>query len=238
MGDVIMKIVMINGQNHKGSTYHAGKLLIDAITTDKQIKEFFLPRDLNHFCLGCYACIEDETKCPYFTEKNIIMQEIEQADLLVFTTPNYCMAPSAPMKAFIDLTFTYWLSHKPRECMFDKRAVVISTTAGAGARAAIKPVARTLAYWGISDIKKFGFTVQAMNWEGVSAEKKVKIKRTLSRQAKILDKNKKPNVSFKTKLLFNMFSGMQKANMGSSPTERKYWEDKGWIGKERPWKKK
>lgn len=233
-----MKIVMINGQNHKGSTYHAGKILIDAITIDKQVKEFFLPRDLNHFCLGCYACIEDETKCPYFPEKNIIMQEIEQADVLVFTTPNYCMAPSAPMKAFIDLTFTYWLSHKPRECMFNKKAVVISTTAGAGARAAIKPVVKTLAYWGISDIKKFGFTVQAMSWAGVSEEKKIKIKKALSRQAKILDKDKKPNVSFKTKVLFKIFSGMQKASMGSSPTERKYWEDQGWIGKERPWKKK
>ncbi|MBO5459382.1 MAG: flavodoxin family protein, partial [Lachnospira sp.] len=107
-----MKITVINGQNHKGSTYHIGKLLIDNICCEKEVTEFFLPRDLNHFCAGCYNCIEDETKCPYYKEKNIIMQAVEQSDLLIFTTPVYCMALSAPLKAFIDLTFTYWLSHK------------------------------------------------------------------------------------------------------------------------------
>ena len=55
-----MKIVIINGQNHKGSTYHIGKILADAITSDKQIEKFFLSCDLNHFCVGCYTCIKDK----------------------------------------------------------------------------------------------------------------------------------------------------------------------------------
>jgi multimeric flavodoxin WrbA len=233
-----MKIVMVNGQNHRGSTYHVGRLLIDGIATEKEVKEFFLPRDLNHFCLGCYTCIEDETKCPYYAEKRAIMVEIEQADLLVFTTPNYCMAPSAPMKAFMDLTFTYWFSHKPRACMFNKKAVVISTTAGMGTNKAIKPIARALFYWGISSIKKYGITVSAMNWEGISISKKAKIQKDMNRMAKSIFNDKMPVVSLKTKLLFNMFANMQNANMGSSQTEKQYWQDKGWLGKERPWKKK
>ena len=56
-----------------------------------------------------------------------------ESDLLIFTTPNYCMMPSAPMKAFLDLFFTYWLVHRPHDEMFKKRAVVISTASGAGA---------------------------------------------------------------------------------------------------------
>lgn len=64
-----MKIVMLNGQNHKGSSYHVGKLLIDSFTEENEVKEIFLPYSLNHFCLGCYSCIEDETKCPFFSEK-------------------------------------------------------------------------------------------------------------------------------------------------------------------------
>lgn len=233
-----MKIVMVNGQNHRGSTYHVGKLLIDGIATEKEVKEFFLPRDLDHFCLGCYTCIEDETKCPYYADKRVIMVEIEQADLLVFTTPNYCMAPSAPMKAFMDLTFTYWFSHKPKACMFNKKAVVISTTAGMGTNKAIKPVARALFYWGISSIKKYGIAVSAMNWEGVCKSKKAKIQKDIKRMAKSISKDTKQTVSQKTKLLFNMFANMQNANMGSSQTEKQYWEDNGWLGKERPWKKK
>lgn len=232
-----MKIVMVNGQNHKGSTYHVGKLLIDGIATEKEVKEFFLPRDLNHFCVGCYTCIEDETKCPYYAEKNTIMAEVEQADLLIFTTPNYCMAPSAPMKAFIDLTFTYWLSHKPRECMLTKKAIVLSTTAGMGANKAIKPVATALSYWGISNVKKYGIAVQASSWEGVSTSKKAKIKKDVLKIAKSVSDDKEKTISLKTKLMFNMFAGMQKSNMGSSKIEKQYWEDKGWLGKERPWKK-
>ncbi|MBE5966183.1 MAG: NAD(P)H-dependent oxidoreductase [Lachnospiraceae bacterium] len=231
-----MKITIINGQNHKGSTYNIGKLLIDSISCEKEISEFFLPKDLNYFCAGCYTCIEDETKCPYYKEKNAIMQKIEQSDLLLFTTPNYCMAPSAPMKAFIDLTFTYWISHKPRKCMFNKKAVIISTTAGAGAKKAIKPVKRTLFYWGIPWIKCYGISVQAMNWNGVSEKKKVRIEKDMKKLAKTLSKCKTPSVSLNTKFMFHIMAKMQKSNFGSSPTEKKYWEDRGWLGKERPWK--
>ena len=233
-----MKITIINGQNHKGSTYNIVKILVDNITCEKEIKEFFLPRDLNHFCMGCYQCVEDETKCPYYDEKYAIMKEVEKSDLLIFTTPNYCFAPSAPMKSFIDLTYTYWMSHKPRACMFDKKAVVISTTAGAGAGAAIKPVARNLFYWGIPWVKKYGISVQAMNWVGVSQKKKEKIEKDIQNLAKKLSQNKKPKVTIKTKFIFTMMAGMQSAHWGSSPTEKKYWEDRGWLGKERPWKQK
>ena len=67
-----MKITMIHGQNHKGSTYHLGRILAEEIETEENITEFFLPRDLNHFCLGCYTCIEDEQKCPFYEEKQRI----------------------------------------------------------------------------------------------------------------------------------------------------------------------
>lgn len=231
-----MKITVINGQNHKGSTYNIGKLLIDNISCEKNVSEVFLPKDLNFFCAGCYNCIEDETKCPYYKEKSVIMQKIEQSDLLIFTTPNYCMAPSAPIKAFIDLTFIYWLTHKPRECMFNKRAVVISSTAGMGAKQAIKPVARTLFYWGIPWIKSYGTSVQAMSWNGVLQRKKAKIEKDMKNLAKTLSKGKPPAVPIKTKLMFSLMANMHNSNFGI-PAEKVHWQERGWFGKERPWKK-
>lgn len=233
-----MKITVIHGQNHKGSTYHIGKMLTDSITCEKEVREFFLPKDLNHFCAGCYQCIEDETKCPYYEEKNIIMQQIEQSDLLIFTTPTYCMAPSAPLKSFMELTFTYWLSHKPRACMFHKKAVIISTAAGTGTKAAMKAVARTLSYWGIPWIKEYGISVQAMNWNGVSQNKKEKIEKDMKVLGKKLSKNTAPIVPIKKKWMFLMFAFMQKADWGSGLTEKQYWKEQGWLGKERPWKQK
>lgn len=53
-----MQISVINGQNHKASSYTMGRILAEKLTDEGRISEFFLPRDLHHFCLGCYACIE------------------------------------------------------------------------------------------------------------------------------------------------------------------------------------
>ena len=152
-------IVMINGQNHKGSTYNIGKMIANKISSAEEIVEFFLPRDLNHFCLGCYTCIEDDTKCPFYEEKNKIMNAVESADMLIFTTPTYAMRVSAAMKSFMDLTFNYWMVHRPRKCMFSKRAIVVSTAAGIGTKTAIKDITNTLQYWGIPEILTYGISV-------------------------------------------------------------------------------
>ena len=233
-----MKIVMINGQNHKGSTYNIGRLLAKNIGSDKDIVEFFLPKDLNHFCLGCYTCIEDDTKCPFYEEKNRIMKEVEEADILIFTTPTYCLRASAPMKSFIDLTFNYWMSHRPRKCMFNKKAVVISTAAGSGAKKAVKDVSDALFYWGIPCIVEYGICIQAMNWDGVSEKKKQKIEKDTIRIAQRLSRKKSVKAGIKTKAMFSLMRMMQKADLGSGEADKSYWEKSGWLGKERPWRMK
>lgn len=231
-----MKIVMINGQNHKGSTYHIGRMIIDKITGENDVKEFFLPRDLDHFCLGCYKCIEDDTACPFYEEKKVILDAVKDADLLVITTPTYCMHVSAPLKSLLDMTFDYWMVHKPKKCMFSKRAVVISTSAGAGTGSAIKDVCDALLYLGVPYVIRYGIAVQAMNWNGISDKKKAKIDRDTSKIAKKLDTNKKPAVGLKTRFYFNMMGMMQKNGWGASPSEKEYWEKQGWFGGKRPWK--
>lgn len=232
-----MNIVLLHGQNHQGSSCHIGRMIAEKITGEKEIAEYFLPRDLNHFCTGCYSCIDDDSRCPYAGEKRVIMDAVEQADLLIFTTPTYCMRASAPMKAFIDLTFTYWMVHRPRACMFEKKAVVVSTAAGMGTGSAIKDVATALEYWGVPQIVKYGIGVQAAGWDAVSAQKKAKIEKDTDRIAAKLSAAGKPRVGIKTRMLFSIMRMMQKNNWGSSPVEKEYWRENGWLGKARPWKK-
>ena len=109
-----MKVAVIHGQNHKGSSYNIGRMIADKITSDDKIVEFFLPKDLNYFCVGCYKCIDNPETCPFYQEKNKIMSEVESADVVIFTTPTYCLRSSAPMKSFIDLTFNYWVAQSQR----------------------------------------------------------------------------------------------------------------------------
>lgn len=232
-----MKIVVINGQNHRGSTWNAANILLQNITCEKEIKEFFLPRDLNHYCVGCYSCLEGREKCPFWKEKDPVDSAIREADLLIFTTPTYCMMPSAPLKAFLDLFYTNWFAHKPLEEMFSKRAVVISTSAGAGSKKAAKLVAENLMNWGIPKITTFGMSVNAINWEMVPENKKTKIEKDMKKLAGKLSCNKKVRVGLKMRIYFCMFVNMQKANWGASISEKEYWKEKGWLDGKRPWKK-
>ena len=55
-----MKIVIIHGQSHKGSTYNIAHILAEKI--GGEIKEFFLPRDFGEFCVGCTKCFMESEK--------------------------------------------------------------------------------------------------------------------------------------------------------------------------------
>ena len=230
-----MKIVMLNGQNHKGSSYHMSRAVIDKIEGEKEVTEFFFPRDLPHFCLGCYRCIEDVTACPFYEEKKVILEAMDAADLLVVTTPTYCMHVSAPLKAFIDLTFDLWMAHRPMASMFTKRAVIVSAAAGTGTGSAMKDVQDALFYMGVPKIIKYGLAVQAMNWEGVDHKKKAKIDRDACRIAKRLSSSKAPTVGIKTRFMFRVMGMLQKKGWNSSPVETAYWKEKGWLDGKRPW---
>lgn len=233
-----MKVVIIHGQNHKGSTYHVGRLFVEKLATEEEITEFFLPKDLNHFCVGCYKCLEAEEKCPFYAEKKIIMDAIEEAELLVFTTPTYCMRVSAPMKSFIDLTFINWMPHRPKKSMFQKKAVVISTAAGAGMRSAMKDIKTCLGYWGVSYIKTLGFAVQATTWDEVSVKCKQKIENKTRKLANKVCKAK-VSVSIKTRLIFMLMklSGNNPDKLNTPmKTDYLHWKNQGWFDGEKPWK--
>lgn len=233
-----MRIFIIHGQNHKGSSYHIGRLLAEKLAAEDEISEFFLPKDLNHFCLGCYSCVEDEKTCPFWNEKKVIIDAMEQAELFIFTSPNYCLAPSAPMKSFLDLMFDYWMVHRPKEWMFEKRAVIFSTSAGASNGSVIKTIKNSLFYWGIPYIKSYGIAVQAKNWSMVKNEKKAKIEKDITKLSKKLNCSKKPHVGIKTRFIFSIMGMMHRAGWDSSPVEKDYWAARGWLKSEHPWKNK
>ena len=66
-----MKIALIHGANHMGSTYHIARMLAEKV--DGEITEFFLPRDFGEFCLGCTQCFyEKEEKCPHHEKRRPI----------------------------------------------------------------------------------------------------------------------------------------------------------------------
>ena len=146
-----MKITLIYGQNHKGSTYHVARRLAEKLGGER--KEFFLPRDFGEFCLGCTGCfMKGEENCPHYKKLLPITRAMDEADVIILASPVYVYHATGQMKAFLDHYGCRWMVHRPEEKMFTKQAVCISTAAGAGMKSTNKDMADSLFFWGVPKI--------------------------------------------------------------------------------------
>lgn len=231
-----MKVVTINGQNHKGSTYNIGRLLAEKIGGD--ITEFFLPRDFGHFCIGCTNCFGiHESRCPHYQDLAPLTQAIDEADVVILTSPVYVFHASGSMKAFLDHYGYRWMVHRPEEKMFSKQGVCISTAAGGGMKSTNKDMADSLFFWGISRIYRYGQAVYETSYERVSEKIKAKIDRKTSViAAQIKNKHGKIKPGVRTRAFFFVMHIVHRKNW--FPTDSAYWKEKGWTGKKRPWNQK
>lgn len=229
-----MKITIIHGQSHQGSTCHIARSL--AAKLKGEVTEFFLPKDFGKFCVGCTACFkESETKCPHYTKLSPITEAIDDADVLILASPVYVYHATGAMKAFLDHYGWRWMVHRPEEKMFSKQAVCISTAAGSGMKHTNRDMADSTFFWGIAKTYRYGIAVMETSWERVNDKKKLHIENKLNRLAqKIARRQGHVKPSIKTKLFFTIMRLMQKR--GWNEADVRYWEQKGWTKKGRPWK--
>lgn len=229
-----MKIVVIHGQSHKGSTYHIARMLVDKL--EGEVKEFFLPRDFGEFCVGCTSCfMKTETMCPHYEKLKPLTEAMDEADVIVLASPVYVYHVTGAMKAFLDHYGYRWMVHRPEERMFKKQGVCISTAAGAGMKSTNKDMADSLFFWGVAKTYNYGLAVRATSWNEINEKTKNKIERKTTILANKIRKNYgKVRPSLKTRGFFLMMSLVQKS--GWNQTDSLYWKEKGWTEKKRPWK--
>lgn len=229
-----MKIVLIHGQSHKGSTYNIAKML--ATKLGGEIQEFFLPRDFGELCIGCTNCfMKKESLCPHYEKLVPITKAMDEADVLIFASPVYVYHVTGAMKSFLDHYGYRWMVHRPEERMFSKQAVCISTAAGAGMKSTMKDMADSLFFWGVPKIYKYGVAVMATSYEKINDKTKKKIDQKTNILAnKIRKRNGKVKPGIKTRGFFHIMRMLQKK--GWNEADITYWKEKGWTGKQRPWK--
>lgn len=96
-----MKIVMIHGQSHTGSSCMVARKTAEKI--GGEVQEFFLPKDFNHHCLGCYTCFTSTLeKCPHYKDLSVIIEAIDHADVLILSSPVYVYHATGAMMDFLD----------------------------------------------------------------------------------------------------------------------------------------
>lgn len=235
-----MKVVIVNGNMRKGSTWNCMNQVISELEKLEPIEmiQFSLPKDMPQHCVGCFSCIYNgEETCPHAQFTRPIVEAFEEADLIVLTSPVYGMDVSGQMKTFIDHLCYMWMSHRPNQKMFNKVGLTVSSTAGAGLGHTTKTMRNSLKYWGVKRTYSFKIISSAMKWSDVTDKRKTKIEK----ESKILaariyksvkNRDKTINPLFRS-VFFNMMKGMQKKN-DWNPADHNYWEEKGWLSGIKP----
>jgi multimeric flavodoxin WrbA len=232
-----MEITVIHGQMHKGSTYNITKKIIEKLNfKEKQVNEFFLPKDMPKFCIGCYQCFyKGANKCNAKEEVQKIVDAIKRSNIVIIDSPTYCNTMSGQLKTFFDHLAYMWLPHRPEACMFNKIGIAISTTAGAGAKNTVKDIKQQMNWLGISTVFTYGKTVKAYDFSKVSLKIKKEIENETTKIAgRVNRKNGIGRVNIKTKFLFNIMRMMQKGNDWNK-LDKKHWDENGWLKNSKPW---
>lgn len=235
-----MRIAVVHGQMHRGSTYHAVHQLLEHYRTldaEIEVKEFFLPKDGPDYCVGCYQCFnKGESYCPHYDKVEPIVAAMEQADLVVIGSPTYAFEMTGQLKTLFDHLSYMWLSHRPNGQMFCKQGVVVSTTAGAGVKNVVKSLKRQLFWLGISQVHGLGFRVGARNWQEVNEKTRRHIAKCTRRVAGLTAARVgKGGPTWKERFMFGIMRKMQAGNTWAAH-DRAHWGKHGWLGKIRPWR--
>lgn len=235
-----MKITIVHGTMRKGSTFHCLEGVIDNLSKHLPVEktEFFLPKDMPHFCAGCYNCfLKGENACPHAEFVQPISDALKAADLVVLTSPVYGFDVSAQMKALIDHLCYMWMSHRPAPEMFGKIGLIVGTTAGMGLGHTSKTMKNSMLYWGVKRIFTFTNRVAALKWDDVASKTKEKIALRAAKLAKRIAKAYTSVGSSRQPLfrsfLFSIMSAMQKKN-NWNPTDREHWQNNGWLNGKKP----
>jgi multimeric flavodoxin WrbA len=236
-----MKITVINGNMRHGSTWHCMDTIVQALSKydNTEVTEFFLPKDMPHFCNGCFSCFYNgEGTCPHASSVSPIAAAILEADLVILTSSVYALDVTGQMKALLDHLCYMWISHRPNPKMFRKIGLTVTTTAGMGLNHTAKTLRNTLNYWCVQKTFSFKSRVSAMKWSDVSEKTRAKIGKNADRLAKriakaVINTKKLPNPLFRS-FMFKAMSGAQKKN-DWNPTDRKHWEENGWLTGVKPY---
>lgn len=230
-----MKIALFHGSPRKGNTYKATEIFMNELSNSGEVQytEFFMPKALPEFCVGCQLCLgAPNEKCPHSQYVTPILNAIISADALIFTTPHYgACSMSAGMKNLLDHLDFLTLNVAPRKELFSKKAFIITT--GAGSAAAIKPIKKYLQNWGINRVYSLGLRMFAAKWTSMPETKQARFEKKIRQAARkfYYAKNSIPYVS--TIMMYYMSKFILKKYVGKDGYPYKYWKDNGYF-KKRP----
>lgn len=219
-----MRIAVIHGQQHKGSTYCLTHMLLERLEDRDTIVQEFYVNGITP-CVGCFRCIvQDEKLCPAREKTEPIIEAIEQCDILLVESPNYCMGMTGQLKILFDHMAYRWMSHRPSLTTGSKIGIAIATTAGVGAKQAVKSIKEQLFWLGFGKLYGLPVTVSAMSFADIEAKRMAKITKRIDQLAAKVKRKKRVKPGIKSRLIFQIMR-MQQKGLSWNPLDTDYWKE-------------
>lgn len=222
------KILAIIGSPRKGATFRAvrsfEKMLNSRLPVDV---EYVFLRDYNiQQCRGCIRCFDDgEQHCPLKDDRDLLIQKMESADGVLFTTPNYSFHVSGTIKVFIDrLAFIF---HRPR--FFGKPAAAIVMQGIMGGKKTHAYLHNITSKWGFSPVR--GAVLTALNPPADKAGARIdrQLGRLADRFARALARPALPNPTLYRLMMFRMQRTGMKNLQDDAFEDFRFFRDRGWF---------
>lgn len=228
-----MRVTVFHGSPRKGNTYKATKIFMDEMSKCRETEfiEFFLPKAIPEFCLGCQLCMGNpHDKCPHLQYVLPILDAIISSDALIFSTPHHggC-SMSTGMKNLLDHLDFLTMTIAPRKEIFNKKAFIISTATGS--TAAIKPIKKFLKNWGINRVHAYGIKMYIDKWNNMPQTKQLKTEKILRQKARKFVGLKKKRPYFSSVFMYHIFRFVVKKYIGEGNYPYEYWKEQGFLKK-------
>lgn len=222
-----MKVLIINGSPRKGNTWEIVELVKDSMIKhgDVEFEEVMLSEMDIPTCKGCFNCfIYGEDKCPHFKKIQSITERIMLADCLIMTSPVYALNVSGLLKNFIDHTAYFY--HRPY--FFDKKALVISSTAGGAAKKVCSYLYDTLKHWGYNKVYKLPVACGSIECKP-SEKVKDKCYKIGNDFYEDVSSGKLYSPSLKRIMFYNLWRTLSLTWDDKDAADRRYWHETGLV---------
>ena len=209
-----MKYLIINGSPRKKNTWSMVKQA--KTNLEGEFEEIQLIKEKIPMCNGCFKCImEGEENCPHKETVSPIVEKIRWADGLIITSPVYAMNVTGLIKNFFDHTAYFY--HRPE--FFDKKALIVVSTAGAGQKDVAKYMDETLRHWGFN--KNYKITYACGGKDSINREEIDKIAQKFHKD---VSSKKLHSPKFMDLIFYNVWRAMA---LSKDPIEAdaKYWKE-------------
>ena len=219
--DKKIKIVAICGSPHKGNTYEILKMLQQS-NSEIEFKILMLSELNLQDCFGCYSCINTgEENCPLKDDRDLIIEEMKNADGTIFASPTYARMISALMKKFVERTS--YLAHRP--IFFEKYAMALTTCAGFGGDLTCKYLNENFTQSGFNFVSSVELMV-ATKSETETNHNRLKAINEYEKLINVIKSHEEFKPSLGQLVYFNIFKSISELNKLKGWADYKFYKDK------------